>query len=188
MSVGSCTRSSPRRCVPGCRLQLVAAMISAPAVTVHAASSILSARARRVHADASCFPRARTCAFGLRSSCSRASASSSRSWCSIPRRRRHTPPSHALGVETSDPAPGCTTRSARSRIFSIARASKGLSEAAAAEHAKHPLFFADSLVARGDADGCVAGCVYTTADVLRAALWLIGTAPAFERSRARSTW
>jgi phosphate acetyltransferase len=39
------------------------------------------------------------------------------------------------------------------------------------------LEFADRLVASGDFDGCVAGAAYTTADVLRAALRLIGVAP-----------
>ncbi|MEO5824796.1 MAG: phosphate acyltransferase [Gemmatimonadales bacterium] len=37
-----------------------------------------------------------------------------------------------------------------------------------------PLRFAASLVALGEADGCVAGAVTSTADVLRAALWAIG--------------
>ncbi len=40
-----------------------------------------------------------------------------------------------------------------------------------------PLDFADRLVAAGDFDGCVAGAVYTTAEVLRAALRIIGVAP-----------
>ena len=40
-----------------------------------------------------------------------------------------------------------------------------------------PLEYADRLVASGDFDGCVAGAAYTTADVLRAALRLIGVAP-----------
>lgn len=43
--------------------------------------------------------------------------------------------------------------------------------------ASDPLRFAASLVALGEADGCVAGAVYPTADVLRAALWAIGPAP-----------
>jgi phosphate acetyltransferase len=38
----------------------------------------------------------------------------------------------------------------------------------------HPLDFADRLVANGTFDGCVAGSVHTTADVLRAALRNIG--------------
>ncbi len=40
-----------------------------------------------------------------------------------------------------------------------------------------PLELADRLVASGDFDGCVAGAAYTTADVLRAALRIIGVAP-----------
>jgi len=83
---------------------------------------------------------------------------------------------HALGVETVDPA----TDPRHSRVVGDllqVRGKKGMTEAKAADYAMHPLFFADALVRGGDADGCVAGCVYTTADVLRAALWLIGPAP-----------
>ncbi len=40
-----------------------------------------------------------------------------------------------------------------------------------------PLEFADRLVASGDFDGCVAGAVYTTGDVLRAALRIIKVRP-----------
>ncbi len=57
------------------------------------------------------------------------------------------------------------------------RAARGLTLHAARELARDPLMFADGLVALGQADGCVAGAVYTTADVIRAALWTIGTAP-----------
>lgn len=42
--------------------------------------------------------------------------------------------------------------------------------------AAEPLRFAAALVALGQADGCVAGAVATTAEVLRTALWCIGTA------------
>ncbi len=41
-----------------------------------------------------------------------------------------------------------------------------------------PANFGASLVALGEADGAVAGATVTTADVIRAALWAIGTAPA----------
>jgi len=41
--------------------------------------------------------------------------------------------------------------------------------------AQDPLRFAAGLVALGEADGCVAGAGRTTADVIRAALWAIGT-------------
>ena len=47
----------------------------------------------------------------------------------------------------------------------------------ALELAEEPLNFAASLVALGEADGCVGGAVATTADVIRAALWALGTAP-----------
>ena len=40
-----------------------------------------------------------------------------------------------------------------------------------------PLELADRLVASGDFDGCVAGSTHTTAEVLRAALRMIGVAP-----------
>jgi phosphate acetyltransferase len=58
-----------------------------------------------------------------------------------------------------------------------ARGAKGLSAADARALSSHPLYFAASLVRRGEVDGCVAGAANTTADVLRAALWLVGPAP-----------
>lgn len=92
---------------------------------------------------------------------------------------RAAPDSHgavrALGVETVDPLTDPRRERAVADLLER-RARKGLSAEQAEEHASHPLFFADALVRHGDADGCVAGCVYTTADVLRAALWLIGPA------------
>jgi phosphate acetyltransferase len=56
------------------------------------------------------------------------------------------------------------------------RGPKGMTEAEAARRARSPLIVADALVRWGRADGCVAGAVHTTADVLRAALWLVGPA------------
>jgi len=52
-----------------------------------------------------------------------------------------------------------------------------MTEGEAAIFARTPLFVADALVRWGLADGCVAGAVHTTADVLRAAIWLVGPAP-----------
>jgi len=57
------------------------------------------------------------------------------------------------------------------------RARKGMTPAEAERLSRTPLYFADWLVRTGQADGCVAGCVHTTAEVLRAALWLVGPAP-----------
>ncbi|HKE01095.1 MAG TPA: phosphate acyltransferase [Planctomycetota bacterium] len=57
------------------------------------------------------------------------------------------------------------------------RASKGLSDADARARVREPLYFADSMVAAGDAEASVAGSLATTPDVVRAALWCIGLAP-----------
>jgi phosphate acetyltransferase len=58
-----------------------------------------------------------------------------------------------------------------------ARAHKGLNPLDAARLARQPLFFAHGLVRTGDVAGCVSGCATTTAEVIRAALWLVGAAP-----------
>ena len=89
------------------------------------------------------------------------------------------PESHAawraLGVEVADPRTDPRRERAVADLLA-ARGSKGLTADAAAELALTPLFFADSMVRHGDAAGCVAGAVYTTALVLRAAIWLVGPA------------
>ncbi|MFN9576362.1 MAG: phosphate acyltransferase, partial [Gemmatimonadota bacterium] len=82
----------------------------------------------------------------------------------------------ALGVPVVDPA--TDPRVARTVGDLLAsRGAKGLSEAQAHVFARDPLFLADALVRHGDADGCVAGATHPTSDVIRAALWLVGTAP-----------
>jgi phosphate acetyltransferase len=90
------------------------------------------------------------------------------------------PASHAaanrLGVPTVDPASDPRAERLASELFTT-RSRKGLTMARAKELARTPLYFADALVAWGEADGCVAGATHTTADVLRAALWLVGPAP-----------
>lgn len=57
------------------------------------------------------------------------------------------------------------------------RRSKGMTLAEAAERVSDPLIFGGMLVRGEEADGCVAGAVQTTGEVLRAALWTIGVAP-----------
>lgn len=47
----------------------------------------------------------------------------------------------------------------------------------AVEKIRCPLTLAVCMVAGGDADGCVAGAVHTTADVIRAALHIVGMSP-----------
>lgn len=54
------------------------------------------------------------------------------------------------------------------------RKHKGILEREAAEMLENPLYFAAGLVALGCADGCVAGSVATTGEVIRAAIHSIG--------------
>jgi len=57
------------------------------------------------------------------------------------------------------------------------RSSRGMTPAEARRLAGQPLIFANGLVRFGEVEGCVSGCATTTADVIRAALWVVGTAP-----------
>ena len=90
------------------------------------------------------------------------------------------PATHAdvrsLPVEVRDPATDALTARSAERLFA-ARESKGLTKAQSLELLHTPLYFADAMVADGQADGCVAGALHTTGDVLRAALWMVGAAP-----------
>lgn len=80
----------------------------------------------------------------------------------------------ATGARCVYPEPGIAQEIAAALLD--ARGSKGLSGAEAARLARTPLYYADGLVRQGIVDGCVAGVVHTTAEVLRAALWLVGPA------------
>ena len=57
------------------------------------------------------------------------------------------------------------------------RASKGMTPDRARAELLQPNFFAAAMVAAGDADGTIGGAVYSTPDIIRAALKVIGTAP-----------
>lgn len=57
------------------------------------------------------------------------------------------------------------------------RAHKGMTAETARELAVDPLMRASLMVRQGEVDGCVAGAARATADVLRAAIWCVGTAP-----------
>ena len=81
-----------------------------------------------------------------------------------------------LGVEVRDPLTEPLADVAADRLFE-ARRGKGLTKQESIELLHTPLFFADALVAAGEADGCVAGAVHTTGEVVRAALWTVGSAP-----------
>lgn len=81
----------------------------------------------------------------------------------------------ALGVEVRDPSADPFTAEAAARLYER-RGAKGLTKGEAEAFLHTPLFFADAMVAAGLADGCVAGAVHTTGEVLRAALWTVGAA------------
>jgi phosphate acetyltransferase len=81
----------------------------------------------------------------------------------------------ALGVEIWNAAgPGATEEVVATLLD--ARRDKGLGAEKARRLATDPLMIAGMLVRTGRVDGCVAGAVYTTGDVLRAAIWLVGPA------------
>jgi phosphate acetyltransferase len=62
-------------------------------------------------------------------------------------------------------------------LYHHRRGSRGVTERAAAQIARRPLYFATLMVAAGDADGFVGGAATSTAETVRAALHSIGTAP-----------
>jgi phosphate acetyltransferase len=90
------------------------------------------------------------------------------------------PDTHAsvmsLGVEVRNPVSDAFTVEAADSLLAR-RGTRGLTKNDALALVHTPLFFADALVALGEVDGCVAGAVHTTGDVIRAALWLVGPAP-----------
>ncbi len=80
------------------------------------------------------------------------------------------------GIETIDPE-----RDPRLEDFAVElaglRSHKGLTLEDARQQVKNPLMFAAFLVRRGTAAGAVAGSASATADVLRAGIQVLGTAP-----------
>jgi phosphate acetyltransferase len=83
-------------------------------------------------------------------------------------------PLRALGVEVREPGADAVPATAVDRL--LGRRGQTLTKAQVIDLLCTPLFFADAMVAEGQADGCVAGAIHTTGDVLRAALWTVGPA------------
>lgn len=75
--------------------------------------------------------------------------------------------------EAIDPAVGGLADEVAAELLKGTRG-RPLTPEDAARQARNPLLVADALVKWGRADGCVAGAVYTTADVLRAAITMVG--------------
>jgi len=82
----------------------------------------------------------------------------------------------AAEVEVVNPAADPRRPALAARLLERRRA-KGMTEEDARRHTADVLVFGALLVGAGEADGCVAGAVNTTGDVLRAALWAVGPAP-----------
>ncbi len=80
------------------------------------------------------------------------------------------------GVEIVDPQASPLAPAFAEALHELRR-SKGMTPAQANEAVCDPLCFADLMVRLGHADGCVAGAVRTTADVVRTAIQVIGAAP-----------
>jgi len=77
------------------------------------------------------------------------------------------------GVALLDPA-ASDKLGAYARLYFERRRAKGVTEEEARKIAARPLYFADLMVASGDADGSVGGALNTTAETVRAALHCIG--------------
>ena len=84
------------------------------------------------------------------------------------------------GVRFVDPCACDSTLMYTAMLYERRRA-KGITEAAAAQAAGHPLNFAALMVSAGDADAMVGSCVYTTAEFTRTVLQCIGLRAGFTR-------
>jgi len=100
----------------------------------------------------------------------------------------NTGASVAAGITVIDPH--ANPRAGRyAEVLLRARAAKGMTRAAASAAITEPLTLGACMVAAGDADGCVAGAAHKTADVVRAALQIVGakTHPATDSATADTT-
>jgi len=82
----------------------------------------------------------------------------------------------ARHFDVIDPAEDLRTEQFTETLFTL-RQRKGMDVDTARSIVRDPLYFGALMVRAGEADGSVAGAIRTTADVLRAAIWCIGTAP-----------
>lgn len=89
---------------------------------------------------------------------------------------------HALDLDSVllvDPATSSESEHYAQQLF-VLRQAKGMTVEQARSAVQAPLCYANLMVRLGDADGCVAGAVHTTADVVRSAIQIIGVDPAFK--------
>lgn len=88
---------------------------------------------------------------------------------------------HRLGIALEDipivyPEESAWTASFAIRLWERRR-HRGMTLEEARSAVRQPLIFAGMLLDAGEVEGCVAGSLSTTAEVLRAALWTVGLAP-----------
>ncbi|SAK63051.1 phosphate acetyltransferase [Caballeronia arationis] len=83
------------------------------------------------------------------------------------------------GMEMIDPAASPLAQACADELFAL-RGRKGMTREEAQREVLKPLCFANLLVRLGHADGSVAGAVNTTADVVRAAIQIIGVRAGFK--------
>lgn len=82
------------------------------------------------------------------------------------------------GIDLAEPARSPHAHAFAAELHAL-RAAKGMSEEQARQEVRKPLVYANLMVRLGQAQGSVAGAVHTTADVVRTAIQVIGTDPAF---------
>ena len=80
------------------------------------------------------------------------------------------------GMEIVDPENSPKAAGYAAALYELRKA-KGVSEEAAADMVKDPMYYGIMMVKLGDADGLVSGAVHTTGDMLRPALQIIKTKP-----------
>lgn len=83
------------------------------------------------------------------------------------------------GIDFVDPATSPLMPELSDTLYELRR-HKGMTREQAAEQAAQPLICANLLVKAGHADGTVSGAVHTTADVVRAAIQILGVKPGFK--------
>lgn len=79
------------------------------------------------------------------------------------------------GINILDPA-AASNLTAYSQVLYALRKAKGMTPEEAQLRMADPLYYAQMMVHLGDADGSVAGAVYTTGDTVRSAIQIIGMA------------
>ncbi len=82
------------------------------------------------------------------------------------------------GIRLEDPATSQYHQSYSEQLYEL-RKHRGMTQEQAQRRTLDPLCFADLMLHCGDADGSIAGAIYTTGDRVRSALQIVGVKPGF---------